>query len=233
MELFDILLLLFFIILPLIGAGGKKRGRNKPESGQSDDSSRRPPGRDRVPGRATGPDARADTESGREVSAADMVPDDLWAVLTGESPGKRQPDPRSTQDPDTLEPAAEQSDKGTFGSADWSGVEDPPAGRTEPRGVEDAPGASAADVEDESEWGPALPDPQETEVVSLEQRPLPPEVKRKLALAGAPAPPGPAYRRSGRTRRSAAMKRLGLGNRSELRKAVVLREVLGPPKGLQ
>lgn len=174
------------------------------------------PSRPRPQGEGAGADqsdwgAQDDIEGEVEaISAADLVPDELWEILTGErrtpAPEPRQ-DVRSPEEPvvGTPEPVTRQV--GGHHQDEATATVLAPAWREEDRTVEDA-----AD--------PALP-----VVVALETPPPPPEVRHAAfheRLDRLPPPPS-ARRRRG----------TGLGGRRNLRRAMVLHEVLGPPKGLE
>lgn len=141
---------------------------------------------------------RAGDDGGR--AAAEVIPDDLWELLTGE---RRPPRAAPRQDECTVEPAATRAEPGR---SEETARRVPTETRREDRVVRVAP-----------EWeAPA--------VVSLEEPPPPPEVRhaafhQKLERLQVAAPP--------RRRRSA------LGGRHDLRRAMILREILGPPKGLE
>lgn len=176
----------------------------------------------------SGAAAPVETEAAAPTSAADLIPDELWEILTGE---RRRPvvvrapeaeeerRPARAHVPD-FEPDYDEGDLGSeFEPEDVTGLEAEPAPVPvgEDRSVEvlqPAGGAASLEVE--------------PTIVSLEA-PLPPAAARHAAfharIAKAPAQPEP--------RRVASRIPLQLGGRSELRRALILSEVLGPPKALE
>lgn len=212
MELFEILFILFFILIPVfegIRKGRQRRGSDDIELPR--DASPRPPGR---PGRPASEEWQTERPrpSQREtepVDAADMVPDDLWEVLTGERRQRRPPAP--------AEPAEPQD-------APW--VEEPRWEREE-------------DVFADERFEPA-PWEEARDDVRLDPRmpaPLPP-VEQPAVVAVDPYPPTPrrvplsVVQETPRTARRVSPLMRSLQHPDGLRQAVLLREILGPPKGL-
>ena len=202
MDLFELLLIAMFILLPLLEQVFK-RGRKTGELPES----KLPEEEERV-------DARP--QEREPVSAADMVPDDLWAVLTGE---RREPEGVATAEPEA-EPAP------------WSAEPDRPESPWEPDELETEPGEAGTGREPLSlEYrGPEAYSLEKLdfEPVSME-RPLPsPEVRHRRFHERIDRPLRPRRR---------ARRRLplfgGLRSAEGLRQAFILKEVLGPPKGLE
>lgn len=205
MDLFEVLIILAFVGLPLLEGILKQRrkGRDAPD----DDAPRRAPSpQARVPERAPRPMAE-------EGPAADMIPADLWEVLTGE---RRQTQTVPTSPPEewvlaeesaSSEGPLEEVETG-WGSSRW-----------------EVQGWDTESLEEEGEEE-TLHDPGE--VVSLEVLPPPPDVRHRLfhakydAPAVAPTAPTPSLPHGLR----AALEGPGL------QRAVLLSEILGPPKGL-
>ncbi|MFW6078126.1 MAG: hypothetical protein ACODAE_00785 [Gemmatimonadota bacterium] len=200
------------------GAGNAPRTGRRPEGPRSSGSRGNPAGH----GSRVEPPGPVGPGAGRErrESAAEMVPDDLWAILTGER-----------------RPARAEADRGSHGREEAGGGD---AGwSTEPgmdrsgwdddaRSLETVPDREPHSVE-------TIPDPDSRGVASLEQRPLPPEVRRELTVERMRDARGrhaaPLQRRADRGRPGPLP--FGLDDRNAVRRAFVLREVLGPPRGLQ
>lgn len=149
---------------------------------------------------STAPAARG--ESGAEdTSAAAMIPDDLWELLTGE-----RRTPRPAWEPESWE--------------DEAAWDEEVAAATSPE-------LAHGRYEDEGRSLERVAAERHPVVVSLEAPPLPPEERHRRfherleSLSGAPE----------RRRRARLPRSLGTG--AALRRAMVLREVLGPPKALE
>ncbi len=209
MDDFGTLVFLLFVLWPVIagllrrGQGTRPPGRagGRPHAGQ------RPPS-------TGGPPADEEPQTAAPVSAADMIPDELWEILTGE---RRRPAPvRPPQPPVPAPVEAEQ--------AEWSPASEGPD-LDEAEWDEEEP--------DDERWEPALPPrpavPLEVEpvIVSLEESEPSTGERRAASHAKIAAPVMLA-----RPRRRMPV-RLNLGDRGELRRMMILREVLGPPKGLE
>ncbi|HLU26556.1 MAG TPA: hypothetical protein VKZ58_12710 [Longimicrobiales bacterium] len=165
-------------------------------------------------GRVGGPVLR--DEEPEELTAADLIPDDLWEILTGERrsrPPAQRPAPRSEPEPEPeLEPATLEP------TGPWSFNTDEPFwedDRYAPAGVMEGPAGAAAP------GGPGLRGVEEPSW--LVQEPGSPIYEPVVELTAPAAEP-----RSVGRRRASGVARLG-----NLRRAVVLREILGPPKALE
>jgi hypothetical protein len=234
-ELFEILFILFFILIPIFEGLRKSRQRQGAEreaeaAGEPED---RPMLEPRPSGRSGGevrrpttsaplPPQRPEPAAGE---ASDMVPDDLWEILTGEKRARPVPEPMPPEEWD------ERPVLGEPESRPWW-EEDPEAEAPEPdlepvmeERFEPAPWHEEPELEPES---PPLPVETSSEIYTplprREPRPSPPRQRRpSLREIGAePAPP---------VREPSALTR-ALSTRAGLRQAVILREVLGRPKGL-
>ena len=226
MDFFEVLIILAFVFLPLLEGIFKRR-----RAGQGGDAPvETPPARERE---RVGQGAGATSAGGRSGSggaprepvdagpAADMIPADLWEVLTGE---RRSPAPSG-------EPSWEVEEEEE---------EEEPWARTP---VEEAPDELGIPEHEPSPWGRASEDPGEwvsqvpepvssphgfPEIVSLETPPAPPEVRHRRfheKYDSEPLPPTPD--------RGDFVRDLRSGLRGQgLRRSVILAEVLGPPKGL-
>ena len=210
MDLFELLFIALFIIFPILE--GVLRQRKKGRGGEEIEDESADAGWSEP-----GPEPR---------SASDMVPDDLWEVMTGE---RRQ---RDTPDAAT--------DTGSAGSAPWS--VDP----------DEAPAAGDAVASEEPQtdlggWEsePWMDDSSASrEPVSLEyegpeaytlETPAPKPIEREVPTSEARHR---AFHRlidkpkAKRKRRMSPLIR-SLRSPDGLRQAVLLKEVLGPPKGLE
>ncbi len=219
MSGFEILLLLIFILFPLLQAilgKGQKTGPPKRPG------SPRPGVGDRTGGAEEPEDLRA-SQANRDgpTSAADMIPEDLWAILTGE------PRPGTRRSPSTP-------------PSPWSDEPDPRPASAGPEPWLEAPAAEPArpdtswsDALDRDEYRsrPAPPEPVSLEYVGPEAitlETLPPEPEIRQAAfharlhATEPDSHSPVHR--------AALRRW-LRRPGGLRRAVVLAEILGPPRG--
>lgn len=209
MDLFELLLIaFFFIILPVLDGIGKRRrkGQGKGQETQA---------RTGVPG------PRAEPQGEEPRKAAEMLPEDLWGLITGE---KR----------DSPEPAARQ------GETPWSEAPAPSSTRTaDPEadtegfdGWEPEPWMDAEEIHEE----PASLEYQGPEAYSLEtaapparslEQPLPsPEARHRDFHAKIDQPPR-------RRLRAASPLMRALRHPDGLRQAVLLKEILGTPRGLE
>lgn len=216
MGLFEVLIILVFIVIPILEGVLKKRREKTAPPPPPPAPRRQPVG------------AGASREGGGGVAtsepgpAADMIPPDLWEVLTGE----RRP-PRSEREPVD----------GTWEPAPWEGEaeiasEGIPLGTAADETIEDsAPWDSEGWDIGRSEDEIAEPVSLEyvgPEAISLEQPLPPPEVRHRLFHEKYDAPVSPV---AGRVRVSGRDVRAGLQGHG-LRRSILLAEILGPPKGL-
>jgi hypothetical protein len=231
MELFEILFILFFILIPVLEGIRKSRQRGDSEDielpGRSTPrpSPRSPAERDHAargdrsgapPQRPAPPPAQDPEPAG----AADMVPDDLWEILTGERRANAPPAdlPRETEEPWMAEPGAEWHEEPR-----WEPEPEPASEeRFEPRPWLDSPGA----MRDED-----APEPVEIQLPA-------PDADQPLLSARpprAPRPPRVSLREVVEAprvvRRKSPLIR-SLQSQEGLRQAVLLKEILGRPKGL-
>lgn len=207
MDLFELLILAAFVLFPILDGilkqRQKGRGSEKEGQGQGPDRStaqRRPEGR---------------AESPR--SAADMLPDDLWELMTGEKRPRQEPETQGS--PWSSTPAETQSGPAT--STAESGAAEP-----EPWVVDDeatAPEPVSLEYEGPEAYSLEAPAPEPR---SLEQ-PIPSPSARHRAFHEMIDRPErrPTVRTSPLIR--------SLSTPSGLRQAVLAREILGPPKGLE
>lgn len=207
MDLFELLFIAFFILIPVLDGILKKR-RQQPGPPSGSDTGERP-----------GP-------RGEPTSAADMVPEDLWEVLTGQR--------RRESGSEPLEP-----------TAPWSSEPERPAETApEPIAVE-TPGEDWRSEPWAIDEEPARPEPvsleyRGPEAYSLEDLPPPPEtLERPLPSARARHDAfhdridrDPTTRRTGARSPSSPLIR-ALRRPEGLRQAVLMKEILGPPRGLE
>lgn len=197
---------------------GRASTRSLPGAGRSGAA-----GRDR-PVQASAPSER---DPGGD-SAAEMLPEDLWAVLTGQAPPSRAPErtqertpapmdePTRYEDYDTRDETVESYDilVGEEGEG-WLSQERLEHREQPEPGVVSLEGSSYDDVV-QGRVGEA---PTELELSDERHR----RFHRRLD-ASAPVV---------RPRRGSAARRLGLRGRTDLRRAMVLTEVLGRPVALR
>lgn len=204
MDLFEILFIALFLLFPILEQVLRKN-RGEPDSEEPD------PGAPQEHGE---PGQQAPER--KPVKAAEMVPDDLWAVLTGE------------QRPAEGVGWEEEEVEGQFGDS-WS--EEPDEARRVPEPV--------ATPEVDSDWDAPAPGSREyrgpeayslerldQEAVSLESPLQSSEARHRRFHEIIDAQP---VRR--RTRRSAVGR--AIRTPAGIRQAFVLSEVLGTPKGLE
>lgn len=237
-DLFSLLVFAFFLWSMLGGLFGKKKGA--PPQQRHPGRAQHPFPDDRAAGSEHGPSPRSSARHGEAESAAEMIPDDLWAILTGET---RRPAPRP-------EPRGEPEwEAGHRAEPRW---EDEPAPPPEP---EFEPWWES-EPEQEPRWEPAeratweedeaseeeevtvvatrsyeetlARRQREPEIVSLETPPPPTEIRHARFHERIDA-----LREADAERRARQQRRSSAARQRSLRRAMVLREVLGPPKGLE
>lgn len=199
MDLFEILFIMLFVLIPIMEQVLKKRRKGPGSSGPSG------------PGSSSSEEARSQGEAASQdreresASAADMVPEDLWAVLTGEA---ADPDPSADEEPEEAPWQPEPEPWWSEGAEEGEESRDREPISAEYRGPE------AYSLET-----------YEREAVSLEADVPSPEARHRAfhELIDKPVPR--------RRRRKSALGE-ALSNRRGLRQAFVLQEVLGSPKGL-
>lgn len=221
MELFELLFIALFILFPVLEQVLKRRRQSGPDE----------PGPDPM---ETEEGEVSPRPSNREpVQASDMVPDDLWAVLTGESrhregvgegvgsagqptagegtaPGRGAATPAEPSPP----PPADEG-------ADWEDAWTP---RPEPRWrLEETDVPEPVSLE---RYGPEAYSLERLDYEPFERSLPTPEARhRRFHESIQRAPRRRRPRRTGLGR--------SLGSPASLRQAMILTEVLGPPKGLE
>lgn len=230
----SILIILLFILAPLIekilkaGKPPQEPPEQKPRQRQRPPAGQRPqPPVDRAP-RPT-PRAPTPFDDEDEDLAAGMLPDDLWEILTGERrtpvEPQRAPQPRTLpQHHDTVDgpPASfEDPTEHSFElehQADFESDFDPDF-------EEAAYSAEPVEIEPYVHQAPVREAPK---VVSLEKTYFDAESRHdRFHERLEELPPAARIRRRKPTRAA------GMLDDDDLRKAIIMNEVLGPPKGLQ
>ncbi|MBI4546078.1 MAG: hypothetical protein HY703_12840 [Gemmatimonadetes bacterium] len=238
-DLFAILIFVFiFVIGPLLQSRARKKKSRaqppqrprtierapgpRPAEWEADEADAETPGWVPAPA-APGPSPETARPYGRAArggqpppAAADMIPDELWELLTGE---RRRPTPAPTPTgPGRLE-SAESPEEAE--AEEWGiDAEEVPAGEEVAEEV----------LREEAQSLEEIPAPAQPVIVSLEE--LAPPAQRHAAFhsrldQSAPLTLAP------RPRPSARRRILRSGGRDDLRRAILLREVLGPPKALE
>lgn len=221
--IFTLIFILLVIFMSVVDAVGRKRqkGRRMEEMEREEEAAR-----ERRAQRGGGPAAsrerpgaaEAEPEEAERETADQMVPDEFWAILTGQEPPTREPEIPAPVPDDRMSDGrtpGTPSPRKTRRSAAWmegiEGREEPDRAQTPIAEDEEAAYGGLGDP-----WG-ELGDISEGDVTA--RRPVP---------MGGPAVAGTGLSRR-RRRQSRYTEMLESGTREDLRKAVVLREVLGPP----
>ncbi|MEX2609656.1 MAG: hypothetical protein WEA24_06890 [Gemmatimonadota bacterium] len=231
-DLFPVLIIVLFIVLPLVekalkGGKGKDTPPRSPGSGA--------PAQRRVPGERKRPEVMSGgvlTEGRREQpeSAADMVPEDLWAVLTGEQRSTRPP-PRRAPAPPTPREGPPVEAVAWKVESERDQVDALLQGRIDEQRRE-------VRERDERIRRSRLARPEHLRpaprVVSLETPLGDPDKRHERFHDKMDAITATEVGRAGTRRRSAGMlDELALGSQAELRRALVLQEVLGMPRSMR
>lgn len=213
---FDLLILLFIVAPILEGIFGKK-ARDK---------------RRQLPRQPGGPRTPGEKRQGTAGSASDMVPDDLWELLTGQKrTATTAPAPAGPEEETGFEATDRPLEAGDRPLESWDADLEPAMEPTEyePLDVryEDGRVSTPPAPWEAVDEGASLESTNLPEAYSLEQ-PVPTEKVRHAAFhRRLDALPPPA-----RTRRKLHPD-LKLETAADLRRAVILKEVLGTPKGFE
>jgi hypothetical protein len=219
-ELFEILFILFFILIPVLeGIRKSRQRRDAPDIEEPTSGPSRPP-----PRTTTGPPRRyPEPEPEAEpVEAADMVPDDLWEILTGERRERPAPVEPQAEAPDWYEEeiAARYGDEPDEDRLPeepaWEREADPSSRET----FDPAPWRGGAPAQEDE---PLVFQPEEALIVPDERRSRP--ARPRISLRTVVEAP--------RVKREVSPLMRALQNQDGLRQAVLLKEILGRPKGLQ
>ena len=203
MDLFELLFIALFIIFPILDGVLKQRRKGRG-------------GGDGQPG----PESRAEErapEPEEPRPASEMVPDDLWELMTGErrSAGPRSPEREGASSP--------WSDADVLSEPEPERAPDTSAWEPEPWMDETEPSREPVSLEYEGPEAYSLetpaPEPIERTVPSAEAR-----HRAFHRLIDRP-------KKERKRRMSPLME--SLRSRDGLRQAVLLKEILGPPKGLE
>lgn len=233
-DLFYFILFVFFVLAPLLERLRKKApGAELPEPGGAPErrSRRAPPAADPELAADTeeaGPAARGGTRMAED--ATTLVPDELWELLTGERRAPRAPRVEPEEDAPSWESEPAYVPAGVLGDLEEP---EPPDGQGAPAAAADALALPDRGVE-VSPWleVTAWDEPDEPDEVAPRPSPEPVTVFRAGGEEGSLRTyvSAPLEVEEIRPRRRP---RLLLGGPEDLRRAVILREVLGPPKGLE
>jgi hypothetical protein len=216
-ELFEILFILFFILIPVLeGIRKSKQRRDAPDIEEPTSARPRP-----APPRTGAPPRRMPEQEAEPGEAADMVPDDLWEILTGERRQAPAPAEPRAEDEDWYQEAEEAVEE-TYQAEEERWAEEPVWEREEdPRAPERFEPAPWRD--ERTAWDEEVPfQPEEALIVPEERRARPARARISLrTVVDAP-----------RTKREVSPLMKALQNPDGLRQAVLLKEILGPPRGL-
>lgn len=219
MELFEILFIALFILFPILDQ--VLRRRRGPGPGE--------PGPDADPMEWEERERSSGAPDREPVQASDMVPDDLWAVLTGET--------RRAEGVGTASEEGEGTGPTSFprtgtapaptepGGRDLPDWEDAWTPRAEPRWRLEEEAEAPAPVSREH-IGPEAYSLEELDFEPTERRLPSPEARHREFHERIEQP-----RPRKRSRRSAVGR--ALSSPRSLRRAFVVSEVLGPPRGLE
>lgn len=264
-DLITIFLILIFFVLPLIESllkKGKQGKQGKPQRPSRDEQQRKRTELDERIRRHQQSRQRTEREAepiSANDSATDMIPADLWEVLTGQPhPQRRTPE----EAPERFEPVEYETeryetepDEGSpyepspYAPTPYEPTQYPPEVERETVAAEEIGtrpkrirlGDEASSARDRGiaersrkRRGVQTLDTVRPVVVSMETAPLPAELRHDLFHQKLDALPRPAG--SDRGVRQAALRAALIGDLSRkdsLRRAFLLKEVLGPPRGLE
>lgn len=218
-ELFPLLLFLIFVLGPLIEQIRKKGGdQPKPPQRRPEARTPRPRPEYTEPYRSKTEEVSAKSAERDREAAAEMVPADLWKILTGEAPPQRLPaPPQKPKQPWDVVYDPEAADEEEASSREDVDVE---VRRSSREAVE-------RDHAGRIVRGEAVSLETPVNIVSLETTLPSPEARHAAFHKRMEALPAPAQ--IARRKR----RKLGLTDRSELQRAFVLQEVFGKPRGLE
>ena len=207
MEGIELLFILLFLLFPLLEGIARKRRQPGPPKGR--------PGEDQEARGDASTTLDAEVDRSRRApepaQASDMLPDDLWELLTGER--------RTAREPPAGSPA--ETSSRTFEEPEWVSAD---GGVATEAPDEELEAWNAPSYDEAADTGPLSLEYVGLEAHSLE-RPTPLEPPRVSRLYQVSEPvPVPPRRRSPLTR---TLRRHG-----GLREAVIMAEILGPPRGL-
>jgi hypothetical protein len=217
-----LIFIFLFFVLPLIQQfleAGKKKGRGPRERGQPPMGGRVPP-----PTRRPLPEDRrpASTKEQPPERAADLIPAELWEILTGE---RRAP----TSTPAPAKPQLPPRAPSPEADLDEELAQDEEAASVRATTNEDAAAAELLRRREKATVLARTTTREPTSTVTLETEPLPEPLRHaafheQLKQTKTPVSAPPVFRHA---------MMVSLANRSDLKRAIILQEVLGPPKGLE
>jgi hypothetical protein len=212
-DFIEVLIILVFIVVPLLeGVLKQRRGKQVPRE-QPAPRPREPVGAGAGAGTAREAGSGGPSDAG---PAADMIPPDLWEVLTGERRTQQEPPPAPWEE--------EWADEAALEDVATTEVEGDVIAESSPweSGSWDVSGSETALEEPVSlEYvGP--------EAISMEGPPPPPEIRHRLYHEKYDAP-----QVSAEPRDNPLVRQLRSGLQGDgLRRSILIAEILGPPKGI-
>lgn len=219
-----LIFLFIFFVLPLLQrilGGGKQRQPPGGRPGQRPPPRMPPPqrrplpdARERLPTPADRPAARRPQAEATDDRAAELIPADLWEILTGE---RRAPPPQRT-----LPPSPEAD-------VDEELARDEEAAPARASTDEDSAAAELLRRRERETARDRMAVREPVQIISLETEPLPEPARHAAFHRDVAALPPAAVARQTRPRPAMLP---ALDNRTDLMRAIVLQEVLGRPKGL-
>ncbi|HUF51913.1 MAG TPA: hypothetical protein VMN60_13905 [Longimicrobiales bacterium] len=253
-DLFPLLVFAFFILASLferIMKGGKKGPGDAP-----------PPGRDAPPPKPY--QRRSETvDEDEDGSAADMLPDDLWAILTGETRPRSaeptaEPEPPPPPRPQPQRPVPQRPAPQRTGTArplpssqrrsEPAPYRAPPPPLPVPQRQRPTRYRDEAAADEEYVASRPMPAPERFERVEyapqdyvreIPKRAAPAIVSMETPLESDAVRHGRFHDRRAGLDAPATVQlgpqhiRIGLDSTAELRRAIIIREILGPPKSLE
>lgn len=201
----EIIFILIVILAPLVERLFKAGKQQPPE----------PPPQRRM--EQSEPPVQVRREGRGQDTAATMLPDDLWAILTGE-----QPAPARLPLPEPPEPEEEEYSLEAASEEDW--LEEEESAAAVPAPPRESWRTSSEVAIRRAEFSRPAPDREPPRIVSLEQLDIDDRRRHEEFHE--------RLNRSIQTGASSGSAGL-LATPDDLRRAIILNEVLGPPKGLQ
>lgn len=221
-ENFWLLIFIFFVVAPILERVLKGGKRPPPPSQRQ----RRPPQQRRLPQQRTQLPERQGTQQQRGETAADILPPELWELLTGQKPPARVP-------PASEAPREAQWDE----EADHDEEERARASSSVPAPIAYDEDKEAAELLARRQRAADRPVDRSVPIVVSMETPPPPaavrhrEFHRKIDKVDAKkvAPEMEAVQPA----RNIIADVLRDGSTVDIRRAILMKEVLGPPKGLE
>jgi len=231
-ELIFVLIFIAFSVLEAVGRkkGARRKGGPGRAPGSEGGSRERGERREGMPrAREAGADSRSSAGKTEEAPASSegLIPEDIWEEILGLARGtpQKQSEPRSRPRPEVQQDMAGRD----LPSSEVETIEEIPP--FEARSLEP--------LEPRPEPNRGLPDPSGARA-GLPDVHVPPPPKSKIkgvpSLAASEIGTGPGVKARPRRKPKGGRVRqeiFGDGSREELRKAVILREVLGKPVGME